>query len=96
MTKDEAITALRNAAWLGSDAARDWTEQAVEIAVEALQADAVSVVRCRDCKFAHITHDGKYCKFCELERDDDGFLIEQYYESDYFCACGERREGDGE
>ena len=36
MTKEEAIYRLKNAAWLGSDEDREATEQAVEMAVEAL------------------------------------------------------------
>lgn len=41
MTKGEAIYILRNAAWLGTDDTREKTEQAVEMAVEALMADIV-------------------------------------------------------
>ena len=37
MTRQEAITTLRNAAWLGSDADREKTEQAVAMAVSALK-----------------------------------------------------------
>ena len=37
MTIQEAIKILRNAAWLGSDADRDRTEEAIEVALEALE-----------------------------------------------------------
>jgi len=36
MTAQEAIEILRNAAWLGSDADRERTEEAIEVALKAL------------------------------------------------------------
>ena len=36
MTAQEAINILRNAAWLGSDADRERTEEAIEVALDAL------------------------------------------------------------
>lgn len=36
MTAQEAIDILRNAAWLGSDADRERTEEAIEVALDAL------------------------------------------------------------
>lgn len=38
MTREEAIDRLRNVAWLGSDKDRADTEEAVELAVESLEA----------------------------------------------------------
>ena len=43
MTNKDAITSLRNAAWLGSDADRERTEQAVEMAIEALEGKDTNV-----------------------------------------------------
>ena len=37
MTREEAIYRLKNTAWLGSDADRVATEEAVQMAIEALQ-----------------------------------------------------------
>ena len=37
MTREEAINILRQAAWLGSDANREQTEQAVDMAISALE-----------------------------------------------------------
>lgn len=54
-------------------------------------ADAVEVVRCKDCKYSHMTYDG-LCKYCD-EWDEDGEAL--YLEGDFYCAWGERRE-DGE
>lgn len=50
------------------------------------------VVRCKDCKYAYLTDDGE-CKYCEMEKDDNGSLIELYRSWDWFCADGERKEG---
>ena len=50
------------------------------------------LVRCKDCKYAYLTDDGE-CKYCEMEKDDNGFLIERYSSWDWFCADGERKEG---
>ncbi len=61
-------------------------------AIEALpSADAVEVVRCKDCKHSHMTYDG-LCKYCDMW-DEDGEAL--YLEGDFFCAYGERRK-DGE
>lgn len=46
--------------------------------------DAVSVVRCRECK-NHSDADGEhYCKFWRMYCPDD---------SDFFCKAGKRKEG---
>ena len=50
MTKDEAVYRLKNAAWLGSDEDREATEQAVEMAVEALSADITDTEICQRCQ----------------------------------------------
>ena len=64
------------------------------------QRDAVEVVRCRDCKYGHITFNGKSCKWCDLIATHDpdgcepynGYDPEPYFDADFFCAWGERRE----
>jgi lipopolysaccharide biosynthesis regulator YciM len=48
--------------------------------------DVVPVVRCRDCKYAHMTYDGE-CKYCDQWDTGDPL----YLPGDYFCADGERR-----
>ena len=58
----------------------------------ALLKEQEAVVRCKDCKYAYLTDDGE-CKYCEMEKDDNGFLIERYSSWDWFCADGERKEG---
>lgn len=53
--------------------------------------DAVPVVRCRDCVYAHLTMSGQV-KRCEKRVDDDGFMVEEYRESSFYCADGKRKE----
>ena len=52
--------------------------------------DAVSVVRCKDCKYAHMTYDGS-CKYCDMWKDDDDICLELYLDDDFYCADGERK-----
>lgn len=49
------------------------------------------IVRCKDCVHATMTTDKKLCKYCELDTDDDGWLIEAYYDADWYCAGGEKK-----
>lgn len=42
MTREEAIKKLKNTAWLGTDKDREETEQAIDMAIEALLADTIS------------------------------------------------------
>lgn len=51
-------------------------------------ADVVEVVRCKDCKYAHMTMDG-YCKYCDIWFSDE----KEYMPCDYYCASGERKDG---
>ena len=49
--------------------------------------DAVQVVRCKDCKYAHMTYDGD-CKYCDVWFPDEA----EYLDGDYYCASAERKE----
>ena len=60
------------------------------------------IVRCKDCKHGHITIDGKYNKWCSILATHDidgvdvdppnGYNPEPYFDIDFFCAFGERRD----
>ena len=58
------------------------------------------IVRCRDCKHGHITINGKSCKWCDLiathdidgNEPNNGYDPEPYFDADFFCAWGKRRE----
>ena len=51
------------------------------------------VVRCKDCKHATMTADGKMCKYCAMDTDDFGDQRDVYHDAEWFCADGERRDG---
>lgn len=53
MTREEAIHRLKNTAWLGTNKDREETEQAVDMAIEALKRKPIL---CSHCKH-YILHD---------------------------------------
>ena len=67
--------------------------EAWEIIKDALK-EQEAVVRCKDCKHATITADGKMCKYCAMDTDDFGDRRDVYHDADWFCADGERQEGE--
>ena len=48
------------------------------------------LVRCKDCKYAHLTLSGE-CKYCDMWKDEDDDYVELYLDGDYYCASGERK-----
>jgi len=85
MTKEKAIYVLNNTAWL---APSDDTsvDKAIEIACEALSADVVEVIRCKDCENWDTTWQNdwmKNCHFCPL--------VDGTRNGDFYCADAERR-----
>ena len=73
-----------------------------EAADPPMRVDLVQVVRCRDCKHGHITIDGESCKWCDFiathdidgNEPNNGYDPEPYFDADFFCAWGERKEVD--
>lgn len=51
--------------------------------------DAVPVVRCKDCQYAHMSTDGRV-KYCDVWFPDEA----EYLEGDDYCSYGERRSDD--
>lgn len=47
------------------------------------------LVRCRDCKYSHMTVNGE-CKYCDIWFPDEA----EYTDGDYYCASGERKDGE--
>lgn len=76
-----------NKKYYSDDYIKGW-ENGVNAQYEATK-DAVEVVRCKDCKYAHMTYGGE-CKYCDMWEEDGEAL---YLDEDFFCAYGERREG---
>lgn len=97
MTRGEAVEQLRNlkkANFFSS------TIIALDMAIEALSADAIEVVRCKDCKHRY----GDECPMRYVEwvtYEDDGFIesddiVHDHTMDDGFCNCGEREDGEEE
>lgn len=64
-----------------------------DMVYDAPTVDAVEVVRCKDCRFSHMTYSGE-CKSCDKWVDDDDFHLTLYLDGDFYCAWGERREDE--
>ena len=47
--------------------------------------DAVPVMRCKDCIFAHLTYDGE-CKYCDAWSGEEPL----YLDGDFYCSFGEK------
>lgn len=71
----------------------DGIRDAIIEVYDAPTIDVVSVVRCKECKHAHMTYEG-LCKHCDAWKDDDGICLELYVSGDYYCADGERKESE--
>lgn len=57
------------------------------------EAPTIDIVRCKECKYAHMTYGGD-CKYCDMWKDDDDICIELYLDGDFYCADGERKESE--
>lgn len=66
------------------------TTDALTDALDLLEKQP-EIVRCKDCKYATMTIDGKMCKYCAMDTDDYGYQRDVYHDADWFCADGERR-----
>ena len=49
------------------------------------------IVRCKECKHAHMTYGGD-CKYCDMWKDDEDGCIELYLDGDFYCGYGEVRD----
>lgn len=91
MTREEAIEVLKKTVDNSVKMTmREWEEfdklmvEAIDIAIEALSADAVEVVRCKDCKWAEKAILNEYCVECTMYHTS---CMKHGY-----CHHGERRE----
>ena len=78
MTKEEAITILKDISWQMGSVKRWENIEAIDMAIEALQTD---LVRCKDCKWYN--HLG-----CAIRIIDDS----DKPDDNDFCSFGERSE----
>ena len=66
-----------------------WLDLAVD-ALENLPSAEPEIIRCRECKYSHLTYDGD-CKQCDQWLDDDDFQLTLYLDGDFYCGFAERR-----
>ena len=70
---------------------RTWRDECCEAwKPKEKETNIVEVVRCKDCKHATMTADGKMYKYCEMDTDDFGDQREVYHDANWFCADGKR------
>ncbi len=84
----------------GCDATDDWEkgwDKAIDTAVKAAEklpaADAVEVVRCKDCKWYKVSKLLAPDKFCFRLKDGNGNHVGYNFVPDDFCSHGERKDG---
>ena len=68
MKREEAIKWLK--IHKSTRAFVDSVAEAIDMAIEALSADKVEVVRCKECKW------NTHYPFCDIDRDDDFFCAD--------------------
>ena len=71
------------------DGIEDFMSEAKAWLNDAPTIDAVNVVRCKECKYAHLTYDGD-CKYCDIWFPDEAV----YLSGDDYCSLGERKESE--
>lgn len=85
MTREEAIYRLKNTAWLGTDKDREETEQAVDMAIEALN-ERPTVIKCR---IAMLPEDFKVWAERIKENNPNNNIVVIPYDAEY--VLGEER-----
>lgn len=86
MTREEAIEILSFYQKGLNNWGMDRIAKAFDMAIEALSAEAVDVVRCKDCKASRVY--GKTTQWLACESVMEG----QATDPDGYCYFGERRE----
>ncbi|MBQ1195049.1 MAG: hypothetical protein IIX44_02270 [Clostridia bacterium] len=87
MTREEAITIIKTIVYMAceEDDFPEGADEAIDMAIEALKADTVEVVRCKDCKHKYVSGNGTtqyyVCDFMDAQFEDEGY-----------CHHGERSE----
>jgi len=83
---------------ISPDLKLDGYKNGLQVAIHALNelsaVDAVPVVRCKECKYAHLNDDDQ-CKWCDrisALTDEGDPIMYQYFPPDWYCAYGERED----
>ena len=68
---------------------RDRTlDNAIDV-MRGLPSAHPEIIRCKDCKYSHMTYDGD-CKYCDIWFPDEP----EYMPGDYYCGSAERRQDE--
>lgn len=92
MTKEEAIDILTREKDEDPFVRTEYREQiheALSMAIKALEQP--TIIRCKDCKFAHLTYDGDV-KYCDVWSLDESI----YMDGNNFCSSAERKVNNKE
>lgn len=65
--------------------------ECADMVADIPSADAVEVVRCKDCK--HWDASDIHSTICPNNKRCKGIIGKMYTEPDYYCAYGERKDG---
>lgn len=68
------------------DFVRKWLAEEFEVVDEPRGTDFANAVRCKDCKNSYENIGGRVCAY--------GVCVDCEVADDFFCAYGERRDGD--
>lgn len=73
----------------------DWIKGLSDSLVKIINLPSAEpeIIRCRECKYAHLTYGGD-CKYCDKWLDDDDFQLTLYLDGDFYCGYAERRTDD--
>ena len=86
MTREEAITRIQEHMIIHkmNETRAIYISEALDMAIKALEQP--TIIRCKDCKFAHLTYDGDV-KYCDVWSPDESI----YIDGDNFCSSAERK-----
>lgn len=80
MTKDEAIYELKNAAWLGTDHSRARTEEAVNMAIQALSQEPCELLIIKSNILLHQDDRKKWAESIKREKESGVIILPPYFE----------------
>ena len=79
MTREEAIYLLRNTAWLGTHEDREKTEEAVEMAISALEQEPCELLILKSDIFLHQDDEKKWAERIEHEKAKGLIILPPYF-----------------
>lgn len=93
--RQAAIEAMASAIWhYPNECYRNLNEYEfakglAELGLKSVPPAQPEIIRCKDCKYAHMTNDGQ-CKYCDIWFPDE----KVYVDGDHYCASAERKSDE--